>query len=67
MKCPLFNMALINDYERRKEGDADCLKGECDWWIPQVEACSVHITADLIGNLVVHLKNIASRTPLGGK
>jgi hypothetical protein len=42
---------------------ADCLKEECAWWIPQVEACSMHIFADMLGVIHRALKEIIAKMP----
>ena len=63
MKCPLIHIKLTVTETSYEGQPQECLKEECAWWIPQVATCSMHIMADLLGNITVHLRDIARKMP----
>lgn len=67
MKCPLFHTALINDFQRRKDGDDDCLKEECACWDEVPCLCSVLNLSQAATAVGVILIQMASNVSHGVK
>jgi len=63
MKCPKFHAALINDWQRCRDGDDDCLKEECAWWVKASESCAMEAIPRIIGYVGGELKAIKEKTP----
>lgn len=67
MKCPL--RSAITHYPLEEVGidTFDCLEEECAWWNDTVKACSITQIGVSLMAINAHLRDIASKTPLGGK
>lgn len=63
MKCPKFHAALINDFQRCKDGDDDCLKEECACWSESCKMCSMTALSSDIGFIAGVLQNIETKMP----
>ena len=51
MKCPLLELALVNNFARRQDGDADCLEEECAWWDEDRACCFIRTLALQVNRL----------------
>jgi len=67
MKCPLLVMGQIAHQGVMIPSENDCFKGECAWYYDTANGCVLLRLNTNLGLLASSLRDIASKTPLGGK
>jgi len=67
MKCPFPVIEVVPDSFPPEMGWRDCLKEECAWYYDAANCCVILRLNTNLGLLASSLRDIASKTPLGGR
>ncbi|MBA7607950.1 hypothetical protein ES703_15120 [subsurface metagenome] len=63
MKCPILALIKFSTEGKFVPKVADCLKGECAWWSPNGNICSITSLSEELHWAAERLNAIAMRMP----
>lgn len=67
MKCPLFEMAGLINYDRVSQIDMECSKEACQWYNASINACAVFLIPRELDEIREMVKVIMKKMPHGGQ